>query len=419
MGLTMVRLRCVFAATASLALSVFLCGCALGPSALRASRLPYNEVIQQTANEQLLLNLARLRYREGPVFLEVGSVAAQFAFEDLANISGTINENIPGEPINPDVLQLGGVVRYQEQPTITFSPLQGDDFVRRLLSPLQLETVVLLSRSGWSLDRVLRLTVQQMNGLNNARRGSGPTPDQAPQYEQFARVSSLLRKLQVMGMLQIGYESRPLPLSEPVPAEAVTATDIIDAAREGYRFEAVDDARVVLTGTSEVLVWRIAPAIADLPEVRQIIELLDLEPGRDAYELRLAAASASDPREASGGRTRIDVTTRSLMGTLFYLSHAIEVPDKHRERGLVTTTVDPQGRVFDWARVTGDLLRVHSRAMPPRSAAVAVRYAGQWFFIDNSDLTSKSTFALLGQLFALQAGAEVGPAPVLTLPIGG
>ncbi|UCG16782.1 MAG: hypothetical protein JSV19_01855 [Phycisphaerales bacterium] len=52
-------------------------------------------------------------------------------------------------------------------------------------------------------------------------------------------------------------------------------------------------------------------------------------------------------------------------------------------------------------------------------SAVAVRYRGYWFYIDDTDLHSKSTFALLRQLFSLPAGQFKGAAPVLTLPVGG
>ena len=47
-----------------------------------------------------------------------------------------------------------------------------------------------------------------------------------------------------------------------------------------------------------------------------------------------------------------------------------------------------------------------------------MRYRDAWFYIDDSDLTSKSTFTLTGQLFELQAGDVGGVAPLLTLPIG-
>jgi hypothetical protein len=400
-------------------LEACLCGCAMGPTALRASRMPYNQVIQHTTNEQFLLNLVRLQYREAPLFLEVGSIAAQFTFSESANITGTLNENVGVAPLNPDVLQLGGQIAFQDNPTITFAPLQGGDFAQRPMTPVTLDTIATLARSGWSIERVMRLTVQGMNGLGNASRASGPTPDEAPAYAPFVRAAELFRDLQFKGMLQIGYEPRKTMLSEPLPAEEVTPTDAIEAAKHGYRFEPADDGRLVLTGTIEQLVWRIPPAAADTAEVSGLIELLGLVPGRECYEVR-ATTGEGLPAALAGKRDTLDVSKRSLLGTFFLLSRAVEVPYRHRDAGLVTTTHDEAGQPFDWTRVTGDLLRVHSQAMPPRNPAVAVRYMGWWFYVDNSDLTSKSTLALLGQLFALQAGREVaGGAPVLTLPVGG
>ncbi len=110
---------------------------------------------------------------------------------------------------------------------------------------------------------------------------------------------------------------------------------------------------------------------------------------------------------------------RSLLGALFYLSHAIAVPAVHVEAGLVTVTRDEHGRPFDWGQVTGDLLHVRSGPGRPHGAAVAVPYRGHWFYIDDADLSSKSTFALLVELFSLQSAPADGDAPVLTLPIGG
>lgn len=399
-------------------LGVSLCGCALGPAALRATRMPYNEVIQRTTREQLLLNLVRLQYREAPLFLEVGNIAAQFTFTESGSISGTLNENVGLEPSNPDVLQLGGGIGLEERPTITFAPLAGEEFAKRLMSPVTLETIVTLSRSGWSIDRVLRLTVQGMNGLGNASQASGPTPDEAPSYQQFARATRLLRDLQWGGLLQLGYESQPVQLSEPIAADAVTPADMLAAAKEGYRFGATEDGRLVLTGSSQKLVWRIPPVASDMPQVRELVELLGLVPDQLCYEVR-ATTGEGLPASLTGQRTSIDVAPRSLLGTLFYLSQAIEVPAKHRERGFVSTTLDAEGKPFNWTRVTGDLLRVHSRKTRPRNVAVAVRYKGYWYYVDNSDLPSKSTFTLLGQLFAFQAGGEVSAAPVLTLPVGG
>jgi len=81
-------------------------------------------------------------------------------------------------------------------------------------------------------------------------------------------------------------------------------------------------------------------------------------------------------------------------------------------------TRDADGNVFDWTRVTAGLMRIRSNGSPPANAAVAVQYRGSWFFIDDSDLDSKSTFSMLAQLYSLQAGGSAGLTPVLTLPVG-
>jgi len=412
------RTRYLGVATALGVLSASLCGCVLGPTALQVSRVRYNEVIRETRTEQLLLNLVRLQYREEPLFLDVVNVAAQFRFGESANLTGTINEG--PTRVNPDSLELGAGVSYLEQPTMTFAPLQGKDFVSRLLSPLPADVITLLSKSGWSIDRILRLTVQAMNDLDNAPNASGPTPEHPPRYEEFARVCRLFRNLQESGLLEMGYESHRDEISAPLPAEGITLADVVEAARQGYRLQPDREGKnLVLTEESQTRVWRLPPAARGTAEVQEIVQLLGLKPGQDHYEIEVSLVGQADPSVAPGERTVITIAPRSLMGTLFYLSQAIEVPQPHRQKGYVTTTRDAEGLTFDWTRVTGDLLRVHSQRKPPRHAAVAVRHWGYWYYVDNSDLTSKSSLALLGQLFALQAGGAEAVAPVLTLPVGG
>jgi len=153
-------------------------GCIAGPKALQVSRVRYDEVIRQSTADQLLLNLVRLQYRESPLFLDVASVSAQFTFSGSAATDVTIVEG--PQQSEPDVLALSGEVAYEESPTVTFAPLQGEDCVKRVLAPLPLEAIALLAHSGPRADQVLRLTVQEMNGLDNASRASGPTPDDAP-----------------------------------------------------------------------------------------------------------------------------------------------------------------------------------------------------------------------------------------------
>ena len=54
-----------------------LSGC-LGPGAVRYTRMRYNEVVRDTNDEQLLMNIVRLRYADSPVFIDLPNITSQF-----------------------------------------------------------------------------------------------------------------------------------------------------------------------------------------------------------------------------------------------------------------------------------------------------------------------------------------------------
>lgn len=58
------------------ALAATGCRAPLGPKTIPPARLNYNEAISRSWDEQLLLNLVRLRYRDNPLFVDVTSVSA-------------------------------------------------------------------------------------------------------------------------------------------------------------------------------------------------------------------------------------------------------------------------------------------------------------------------------------------------------
>jgi len=404
---------CCRTGSSSALIAVFLTGCAMGPRVLESNRVLYNEVIQRTTAEQLLLNLVRLQYREAPLFLDVASVSAQFKFSGGANAGLTVFEG--PRPTGPNFLNFGGALNYEESPTVTFAPLQGVEFVKRILAPLPIEAVALLTHSGWRADRVLRLTVQEMNGLDNASQASGPTPDRAPAFEQFAEVCTLFQQLREKRLLDIRVELVDDGAPVRLRAEIVDAADTIAAMEKGYVVgRSEDGADIILQRRSRVPIWRLSEELKRTPEVVRLLEILRLDPTQNEYPFVIGKLALDTERT-----NEIHLVTRSLMGALAYLSQAVEVPADHRDRCWVTSTVDTEGRPFDWQQVVGDLLRIRSDQSEPEDAAVVVRHRGTWFYVADSDLTSKSTMALLGQLFALQAGDAQAVTPVLTLPVGG
>ena len=350
-----------------LCLAVLL-GCAgVGPRALETARGSYNEVLRDTADEQLLANLVRLRYRDRPFFLEVSAVTTQFRFAPSAGAGFAVE----GFRIDDDIaLSVEG--GFSETPTISYAPLQGEDFARRLLSPLSLDALVLLNHSGWSTERLFRLAVQRANGLRNAVTASGPTPAQAPEFAEFVAFAKDLRALQLEDALLLG--------------------------RKG-------------TGDAAVLTLAVTADGAALPAFRSLQKLLGLQEGKVAYPLRAGAQA--------GTGEEIVIQTRSLNGVLYFLANGVAVPEAHRDAGLVVTTRDAAGRPFPWDGVLGGLLTVRVAKGPPEGAAVAIPYRDHWFYIDDRDADSKATFSLLTQLFALQAGQRGDTsAPVLTIPAG-
>lgn len=430
-----------------LALLALSCGCQFGPSSLRVSHSEYNEAIQQSAAEQLLLNLVRLKYREAPMVLDVGSISAQFEISQGFGVAGTLNENV-GQVVNgasreintglntlgatttfnknrihghnPDQLGLNGQFGYSERPTVTYTPLQGQDFAERMLTPISLPTLIKLANSGWRIDRVLNLTVEGMNGLDNVSAASGPTPSVAPEFEDFLKAIQLMRDLQTTRSITLEYEAIPLELSSPVPLDAVSPSVVLQAATAHARFRPTDDGKqAVLTQDVDHPVMQIRQTADNAALVADFRRMLQLDPAQDRYQLVQARTVAASGAKGPNGYTKLVLDTRSLMGVMFLLSQSVEIPWAHTQAGLVTSTVDASGRPFDWSRAVGHLLRVQESALPPLTSALSIRKGGYYFYIPDNDLNSKSTFLLLGQLFSLRAGTATGSSPLLTLPLGG
>ena len=358
--------------------AALLGGCAtgLGPKAIHSERPDYNQQIVRSGDEQMLLNLVRLRYNDTPLFLELGSVVTSYDYGIAANASGQINTPGPSGQAN-----LGTGVTYSEHPTITYSPLTGDQFAERMLSPIPLDSLMLFSQSGWSIERLFLVTVLRVNDLFNATTATGPTPEQKPSYENFLAFSRRFRDLQKAGLIGLNWERHGQETNAP---------------GRDPRF------------------WIRLPADTNSPlaaEVRAVRQALDLAPGTNDF--RLSAFPFGRARDEMG------IRCRSLMGILYFLSTAVEPPAPHVTEGLITVTKDEAGQPFDWTKFTGEVLRIHSQKERPASAAAAVKYRGWWFYIADNDQNSKITFSLLNTLFQLQAASSSGKSPVLTLPVGG
>jgi len=403
------------------AVAAGLGGCQMGPSAMRLGNAQYSDALRVALSEQLLVNLVRLRYRDAPVFLGVSNISTQFQFDYSGDMSGNLVENVgAGEANTPDSLGVSAGASFSERPTITYSILGGESFQRRMLTPIPVEAISMLAESGWRGDRVLRLTVEQLNELQNAPRASGPTPSEAPDYACFLEATNLMTQLSRERVIDFRYETRTEPISSPLPVGSVGGGDLVNAAKAGTEFMMTPDGeRIGLTKRKRVLVMRFAAQRAASPEAIHLRGLLRLDPTQTRFEFVAAEDSGYDPLSPQVHMDELAIDTRSLMGVLYYLSTGVEVPARHEEAGLCTRTLNAQGEPFDWSELLEGLFRVHASKSRPKGAAVKVRHRGHWFYIRDDDETSKSTFLLLAQMFSLLTGEIESAKPVLTLPIGG
>lgn len=360
---------------ASLFFALILSGCGtfdellqIGPDSVEDGRGQFNTVIAETNDQQLLLNLVKRRYGDNTALLEVNSVSTTLEWKRGGNLGLTLFDG--GEDANS--LGIGANGAYTERPTITYLPVKGPDLIKKNLSSLDPEVLILLSRSGWRMERIMRLTLNSINDLDNAAAASGPTPAFAPDTSDFEKLLSVIEKVG-HGQFVLGYTI-------------------------------INDQKVLaLDARMEML---------ERPEMQDFTKILKV----DKHSFYVVNVEGNTDYRSN---KEIDIKVRSLSGIEFYLSHGVQVPEEHIMQNKVQITKTADGEVFDWDSIFGDLFQIQSSRQEPSEDIAAVKcfWRGYWFYIDDTDIESKNTFMLLNQITALQSGAMDKSGPLLTLPV--
>ncbi|MCP4364281.1 MAG: hypothetical protein GY800_03160 [Planctomycetes bacterium] len=349
------------------------CGCGVvGPNAVKYDGVKYNEAMRHSADQQLLLNIIRTRYRDNSAYLEMVSLSTSYTLAARAEVEAEMWQ----KPTTGGARQLTFIKptlegKYEESPTITYAPLSGEKFVRKIMTPISSGTLLLLYHSGWSLERLLRCVVYRMNNLYNAPQVNAPSPDYIPPFEDFIKVTKIMRSLQ-------------------------TQNKILLAGRKA--------------GKSYSVVLHVEPFANKDPEVQEMRRMLGLQPDTLDYPLVTDIIYEENPHNILLGM-------RSLANVLSYLSHGVEVPKEDQDAGVVSIAHEADGSRFNWLKLTRGVFTVRSGSWGWGDAAIAVKHRGTTFYIEDSDLTSKSTFMMLTQIANLQSGETKTAAPVLTIPV--
>lgn len=398
-------------AAAVLALVVMASGC-LGPGAVRYTRMRYNEAVRHTNDEQLLMNIVRLRYADSPVFIDLPNIISQF---ELA-----AGGSDPGRAGSQTAFGIAGMTG-RDTPTLTYHPREGREIAKALLNPLSADLFSVVN-AGATVEQLLLLTLNDLNDVPNAPRATTLTPtvpDDNTEFLRGIRILSALRDREATELV-IGTSDDPEDLSDPVPRSSIDGSDLIEAARAGYVFRASGEDRLALRRRERELFLRIRRAYVHSPEMEEVARIFKLTPGLSHYRIKSELTDEAGEIHASpmGGDT-LYLNLRSVLQIMTFLSKGVCIPEEHLRTGVAPTTLGPDGRPFDWTRVTAGQFFVRSQKHRPASAELAVSYRGYWFYIAPDDVNSRAILSIIEVLFALQESGDRTLGPLLTLPLGG
>jgi hypothetical protein len=366
--------RCFFLTAAAL---ILISGCAAqGATRIPRDRFDYNTAIANSTRQQMLLNIVRSRYLEVPVFLSVSSVLTQYEYDRSVGLgavlefgSGTTDRGI-GEA------NLG----FSERPTITYLPVEGQEFSAHLLSDIPSDIIFAAAQAGWPIDVFMRIGVQRLGTAENMSFGELPAFGYVKTETRFAPDLKKLKRFERMVELIFILSDREAIEVQQVEEEGKNRSDLIIAKN------VPQDLRPMLS------------------ELRRLIGLSN----RTRFRITDRVTNLKDDE--------ISIQTRSVMAMMEFMARGVEVPLEHLR----------EGRVIDYGlqnsagEVAKGLIpfRMRSAKSRPQDVYAAVRFNDYWYYIDHADITSKRALSLIIVLFRLQAPTPSGAAPILTLPTG-
>ncbi|MEN8132447.1 MAG: hypothetical protein ABFS45_20160 [Pseudomonadota bacterium] len=320
-----------------------ICGCnVIGPQSISGGRGVYAEVINRTADEEILNVIVRMRYEETFGMMSVASITANLRFSTQVgtNIGVGSSDNYAG-----NLVPISAGVAYEENPTISYIPLSGEDFMRRMLSPVPLNEWLLVSSSTTHPGDMFDLAVRSINGLRNSLLGH------ERRSPEFARLIELYDQLRKAGVMDIVHR----PETEIDKGYFWTIHDYEDAYGES---------------------------------VREFLDLLDIKVKSDGSTINLPyQIGYGSPVDA------IQVELRSIYDVLRVFGAGIDIPSSHLESGIVEPInwLAPEEKRFITIR-SSEKQWWDSR---PNDASIAIHYQDRWFYIDATDIRSKRAFKWL------------------------
>ena len=126
-------------------LFAFITGCGgYGGTILPNDRTSYNEAIQKSNMEEMLLNLVRMRYDDPPLFVKVSSLTSSLSRSTRMTVSSNFSTYL-SQPWT--LFEFEPSTSFSETPVISYAPLQGMEFINRMMSKIPLDKIFLMIES--------------------------------------------------------------------------------------------------------------------------------------------------------------------------------------------------------------------------------------------------------------------------------
>ena len=361
-----------------------LAGC-LSPPTLNRAVLAYDEAITDAISKQLLINIARAHHHEPIHFTGVANVAATFDFR----ISAGATPALTGEHGRTLVPLFGGSIA--ENPTISITPIEGEEFTKRILAPFQESKLTLLLRQGVDIDLLLRLMAKELRlkhkGEEVAYRNS---PSDKDGYDMFRKVVLHLSAIQDANHLYA--EALTFERTWTIPAESVTAEGFATLEQQ-YLITYQSETRTYTLRkpvSGRILITNYDPATLPPAERVRLHETADQRPVNDvSFDIRAGHFGGEWPLQG-------DFRLRSFNAMLNFLGHAA---DEDREYAVEKDARTPP--VAENPVHTMDLLILDHT---PDEPDLAVKSHGRYYAINATGPQARwnrVAFKLLSQLFQM------------------
>ena len=361
-----------------------LAGC-LSPPTLNRAVLAYDEAITDAISKQLLINIARAHHHEPIHFTGVANVAATFDFR----INAGATPALTGEHGRTLVPLFGGSIA--ENPTISITPIEGEEFTKRILAPFQESKLTLLLRQGVDIDLLLRLMAKELRlkhkGEEVAYRNS---PSDKDGYDMFRKVVLHLSAIQDANHLYA--EALTFERTWTIPAESVTAEGFATLEQQ-YLITYQSETRTYTLRkpvSGRILITNYDPATLPSAERVRLHETADQRPVNDvSFDIRAGHFGGEWPLQG-------DFRLRSFNAMLNFLGHAA---DEDREYAVEKDARTPP--VAENPVHTMDLLILDHT---PDEPDLAVKSHGRYYAINATGPQARwnrEAFKLLSQLFQM------------------